>query len=133
MLIIALTVGIVIAVGIIFMVIKSVVIKLISMTLLVIALVLVIALGSDMIKEKVKPITIDNNTVIVYHEGEEVEFKARQVRRLDVANGTEGGIVITFIVEGFSYPVKVGKFSYEWGLKNELNKKFSAVMNDATF
>lgn len=132
MLIVGLTLGIVLVVGIIFWVIKSLALKLLSLTLLVVAFTLVIALGGDKLSQFVKPFSIDHDTVQIYQEGVPVQFKISEVRRVDVTNAIQGGLNITFIVEGYEYSFSTSKIAYEWTLKNELNKKFSTLLYDAT-
>lgn len=132
MLIVGLTIGIVVAVGIIFLVIKSLALKLLSLALLVVAFTLVIALGGDKLNQFVKPFAIDHDTVQIYQEGKPVQFKVSDVRRVDVTKDVEGGLIVTFTVEGFTYSFSTNKISYEWALKNKLNKEFGMVLYDTT-
>lgn len=106
--------------------------KLFSLLLLVLTFTLVISLGGDKLSQVVKPFSMDNNTVQIYQEGEPVQFKISEVRRVDVTSAVTGGIKITFIVEGFTYSFTTNQLSYEWALKNKLNKEFGSLMYDAT-
>lgn len=133
MLILGLLIGVLIAVGVVFLVVKSLVIKLLSLLLLVFALVLVLAFTGNKLQESFKPIAIEDNVVQVYQDGEPVQFKVKEVTRVDVTNDPEGGKKVTFTVEGFLYSTNVSGLGYGWVLKNELNKHFSKVIYDATF
>lgn len=132
MLIVGLVVGIILAVGLIFLFVKSVVIKLLSMGLLVLTLVLAIALGGEKFSGFISPITIDDGVVQVQHEGKTVSFTAKDVSRIDVYKDVEGKIGITFNVKAQLYTVTISSFAYEWGVKNALIKAFGNVVNDST-
>lgn len=131
--IIALTLALIIVVAIVFIIVKSVMVKLISMFILVFGLILVFAFFGDNIKSKTQPIAIDNTTLIVYQDGEKMEIPNRTIQRVDVNIAEGGKVVITFIKGDARILVEVSKFSYEWRLKNSLNKQFQGRIYDHTF
>lgn len=134
MLVIALlTIALIIVVGGVFLFVRSVVIKLFSMTALVFALVLVIALNGNNIKEATQPIAFDDNKVILYKEGEMIEIPVNKIQRVDVNNAETGGVVIRLIAGDGQYLISSSGFAYEWRLKNSLNKQFQGRIYDNTF
>jgi len=133
MLIVGLVIAILIAAGLVFVFIKSVVFKLIAMALVVLTVVIIIGLSGDKIKAVTQPIGIDGNDILIYQEGEKIEFKAGDVSRIDVhTNVQTGKLTVSFVVHANIYSVPISSFAYEWGIKNALIKTFGNIVHDST-
>lgn len=125
-----LMVGIILLVAIIFIVIRSVVMKLISMGILVLALVLVVSLGATKFNGLITPIAISSEEISLYVEGEPKEFLLEQVQRVDIKELEGWKVEITFSVGGFIIPMTMNSLIYEWGVQNVLYKTFGNKIYD---
>lgn len=120
--------------GVIFLFIKSVVTKLFTLGLVVLAMIFVIAIGSDTLSYLVKPLVINENEVQVYEGNVPVRFDTSEVRSVTVVNNPEGrGVKISFVVGEKVYDTVVSTFVYEWSIKRVVHKVFSGRLYDIAY
>lgn len=133
MVIAGLIIGIVIITALIFLLLKSMVVKLLALSLVVLAFVLVIALGGNKFNSFVKPIGIEDDKVLVYQDGEPIQFNASEVTRVDVYENTQTGkLAVRFVVSANMYEISISSLAYEFGIRNALLKTFGNLVNDST-
>ena len=107
--------------------------KLLSLGLVVLAFVLVFALGGNKFNSFVKPIGIEGRELLIYYEDEPLLFDVAEVTRVDVYDDSKTGkLTVRFVINANMYEIPVGTFAYEFGVRNALIKAFGNLVHDST-
>ena len=121
-----------VATAAVFIIVRSMILKMVAGFIFITSLVMVFVFFGDSIKAKTTPIAMGDGVVQLYVEGEKIIIPKDQINRVYV--GKPGSKVkLEFITNGQIVAVEVSEFAYEWTIKNSLKREFKSKLDVAQF